>query len=168
VGAKADQLSREHFVEVMAAVCTPVTVATALKDDRPHGTTVSAFCSLSLDPPMISLALDQQSDLLAIVTETRKVGVNVLAHGQEDLALRFAKKGNDKFDGIEWSSDFELPRLPGTLGWLACEVVGTVRGGDHTIVLGLARGVDHEVAAPLVYQRRLFGTHSKFLVGPDA
>jgi flavin reductase (DIM6/NTAB) family NADH-FMN oxidoreductase RutF len=163
-----DRLSRENFVEVMAAVCTPVTVATALRHGEPHGTTVSAFCSLSLEPPMVSLALDQQSELLAIVTATGRVGINVLAHGQEELAMRFAKKGKDKFEAIAWAKEEELPRLPAALGWLACDVADLVVGGDHTIVIGRVRSAGHQVAAPLVYQRRLFGTHSEFLVGPDA
>ncbi len=47
------------FRDVMAGVCTPVTVVTALDGDRPHGTTVSAFASLSMAPPMVLVALDR-------------------------------------------------------------------------------------------------------------
>ena len=48
-----------HFREVMAGVATPVSVVTAISDGRPHGTTVSAFASLSMDPPMVLVALDR-------------------------------------------------------------------------------------------------------------
>ncbi len=55
------------FRDAMATVCTPVAVVTAMDGERPHGTTVSAFASLSVDPPMVLVALDARSDLLTLV-----------------------------------------------------------------------------------------------------
>ncbi|NLT07050.1 MAG: flavin reductase family protein [Solirubrobacterales bacterium] len=159
-------LDEADFREVMAAVCTPVTVVTTLDGDRPHGTTVSAFGSLSLRPPMVTVALDRDSDLLALVRRTRRIGVNVLSHGQEELALAFARKGGDKFDGVAWGVDHDLPRIDGVGGWLACDVAEIVPGGDHSIVLGGVVAAHAQSEPPLVYQRRLFGTHSAFLVAP--
>src|SRR5438105_11403406 len=90
---------QDAFREVMASVCTPVSVVTAMADHLPHGTTVSAFASLSLDPPMVLVALDRGSDLLALVRRTGRFGLNVLSGAQSHLALRFARKGGTaKFD----------------------------------------------------------------------
>ena len=108
----------------MAGVATPVSVVTAVAGDGvPHGTTVSAFASLSMDPPMVLVSLDRGSDLLALVRETGRFGVNVLGSTQSALALSFARKGPDKFTDVEWvTSTTASPGCPDAPGWLACEV----------------------------------------------
>ncbi|MCZ4578136.1 flavin reductase family protein [Gordonia westfalica] len=158
-----DQVAVE-FRDVMARVCTPVAVITAFDDERPHGTTVSAFTSLSMGPPMILVSLDRGSDLLSIIRRTGRFGVNVLAHDQADVALRFARKGADKFDGIAWSGSSALPRLDGASGWLACTTESLVDGGDHVVALGNIVETGLTPAAPLTYHDRVFGTHSAFEV----
>jgi flavin reductase (DIM6/NTAB) family NADH-FMN oxidoreductase RutF len=150
-----------HFREVMAGVATPVSVVTAMGDGLPHGTTVSAFASLSMDPPMVLVSLDRKSDLLAIVRETHRFGVNVLGSDQSSLALAFARKGGTgKFNGVRWEVDNDLPRLPGAPGWLACDVAQLVDGGDHVVALGNVVAADTEHGSPLTYHGRLFGTHA--------
>jgi flavin reductase (DIM6/NTAB) family NADH-FMN oxidoreductase RutF len=148
------------FRAAMAEVCTPVSVVTALDRDRPHGTTVSAFTSLSMDPPMVLVSLARSSDLLEVVSSTGRFGVNVLAHGQADQAMAFAVKGRSKFDGIGWRLRHGLPRLDGAGGWVACSVAGLLDGGDHVVVLGTVLAVEGGGAAPLTYHRRTFGTHA--------
>jgi flavin reductase (DIM6/NTAB) family NADH-FMN oxidoreductase RutF len=147
----------------MASVCAPVTIVTAVDGQRPHGTTVSAFSSLSLDPPLIMVALDNGSDLLAIVRETKRFGVNLLSHRQDELALRFAKKGPDKFDGIHWRAEHGVPRLADASGWLACELRDLADGGDHVIAVAHVLAAQPSAHAPLVYHNRQFGTHSHFV-----
>ncbi|WP_326837531.1 flavin reductase family protein [Amycolatopsis rhabdoformis] len=150
------------FRELMGAVCAPVTViTTTTAEGRPHGTTVSSFASLSLRPPMVSFALDTGSALLAHVRRSRRVGVNVLAHGQDAVAMAFAGRGEDKFAGLRWHEADGLPRLDGAGGWLAATVLDLVPGGDHVLVLAEVVASEVGAAAPLVYARRTFGTHSR-------
>jgi len=78
------------FRAAMASVCTPVSVVTTLADGLPHGTTVSAFVSLSMQPPMVLVSLDLGSDLLALIRQTGRFGLNVLSSSQTGLALNFA------------------------------------------------------------------------------
>src|SRR5215475_4202167 len=99
------------FREAMAQVCTPVTVVTALSPDGAHGTTVSAFTSLSMDPPMVLVSLDRKSDLLALVSRTRRFGVNVLGSDQSAHAAAFARKGIGKGAGFEWDLRPGVPRI---------------------------------------------------------
>src|SRR4051795_5925851 len=128
-----------RFREVMAGVATPVSVVTSMGDGLPHGTTVSAFASLSMTPPMVLVSLDRGSDLLALGRDTRRFGVNVLGAEQSALALAFARKGGTgKFDGIRWEDADGLHRLPGAPGWLAAEGGTLVDGGDQ--VGGPGRG----------------------------
>lgn len=158
------ELLMTAFREVMAGVCTPVSVVSGMDGDRPHGTTVSAFASLSMTPPMVLVSLDRGSDLLRLVQSTGRFGVNILASNQHKLALVFARKGADKFAGVDWSLRHGLPRLHGASGWLACELAQLVPGGDHLIALGTVVDAQVMAAPPLTYHARVFGTHSPLAV----
>jgi len=153
-----DQLKAE-FRDVMASVCTPVSIASAMDGERPHGTTVSAFASLSMTPPMVLVSLDRGSDLLGIVSRTGRFSLNVLAAEQSELALAFARKGDAKFADVRWSVDRRTPRIDGVTGWLCCRVADIVEGGDHLIVLGEVEAASNHPGAPLTYHARVFGTH---------
>jgi flavin reductase (DIM6/NTAB) family NADH-FMN oxidoreductase RutF len=156
-----DATLADRFREVMAGVATPVSVVTSMADGLPHGTTVSAFASLSMAPPMVLVSLDRGSDLLALVRESGRFGVNVLGSTQSALALAFARKGGTgKFSGVRWEVDHGLPRLPGTPGWLACDVAALVEGGDHVVALGTVVAAETLDGLPLTYHGRVFGTHS--------
>lgn len=129
-------------------------------DGVPHGTTVSAFASLSMVPPMVLVALDRSSDLLALLRRTGGFGVNVLGATQSALALAFARKGPDKFTDVGWEAANGLPWLSGAPGWLACEVALLVEGGDHVVAFGAVVAADTTDGPPLTYHARAFGTHA--------
>ncbi len=151
----------EAFREVMGGVATPVSVVTTLHGDDAYGTTVSAFASLSMNPPMVLVALDRSSELLARLQFSRRFGVNILGATQSALALAFAGKGGPaKFADIDWSLSSELPRLAGAPGWLACELTTLVEGGDHLVALGEVVAAECGDGLPLTYHRRAFGTHA--------
>jgi flavin reductase (DIM6/NTAB) family NADH-FMN oxidoreductase RutF len=144
----------------MASVPTPVSVVTTMVAGRPHGTTVSSFASLSLDPPMVLVALDLDSELLRLLATANRFAVNVLSSTQRELALSFARKGGDRFGDVPWSPRDGLPWLRGAAAWLACDVEDILRGGDHRIALGRVTAADHAPVPPLTYHRRIFGTHT--------
>jgi flavin reductase (DIM6/NTAB) family NADH-FMN oxidoreductase RutF len=158
-GAAAPTVDPATFRDVMAEVCSPVSVITTLNGGWPHGTTVSSFSSLSLDPPMVLAALSRQSELLLHLRRTGRFGLNVLSSSQHELAARFARKGTDKFDGVHWSADRGVPHLAGAAGFLSCTVADLSDGGDHVIVVGEVTFAAAAAAAPLTYHRRRFGTH---------
>lgn len=160
-------LGEQAFRELMAGVCAPVTIVTATGDGAPHGATVSAFASLSLRPPMVTVALDRLSRLLPRVIAGGRFGVNVLGSTQDDVALEFARRGAvDRFAGVDWHLDHGLPRLDAAPGWLACDLTSVVEGGDHLLLLGTVTYARTTAAAPLVYGYRTFGTHSAYLSRP--
>lgn len=148
------------FRDAMRYVPMPVAVVTTLVGTAPHGTTVSAFGSLSLEPPMIYAALDIRSELLELLRRTRRFGVNVLTAAQRDLALAFARKGVDKFEGVAWFVEDGLPRLPSTATWLACDVDRLLARGDHVVALGTVVNVEPSNFPPLVHYDRRFGTYT--------
>jgi flavin reductase (DIM6/NTAB) family NADH-FMN oxidoreductase RutF len=152
---------RATFKAVMARVATPVSIVTTVSDGCPHGTTVSAFTSLSMEPPMVLVSLDRNSDTLAGIQHTRRFGLNILGSHQAAIAATFAQKGGTaKFDDTPWTLVNDLPRLPESSGWIACTVADLVDGGDHVIALGLVDAADLCEAPPLVYHARTFGTHA--------
>jgi flavin reductase (DIM6/NTAB) family NADH-FMN oxidoreductase RutF len=156
-----DDALKDAFRSTMANVCSPVAVVTALDGTRAHGTTVSAFISLSMEPPMVAVALDGSSELLGFVRRARRFGLNVLSCDQASLARRFASKGRDKAEGTVWSIDHGSPRIAGVSGWLACGVSDVVAGGDHWIVLGSVVAAEAGDAAPMTYHASTFGRHSQ-------
>ena len=148
------------FRDAMAHMCAPVSVITTMDGDRPHGTTVSAVMSLSVDPLLIAVALADTSESLRHIREATTFGVNILDAAQEDIAMRFATKGDDKFATVDWSLACGVPRITGAAVWVACTLAEVVPGGDHALLFGSVVDVERDSgAAPLTYHGRRFGTH---------
>ncbi len=148
------------FRRAMGQVAAAVSVVTVLDGPEPHGTTVSAFSSLSMEPPMMVLSLDRSSRLLSRLAAGARIGVNVLAAGQDDVALRFAGSSATRFRGIPWQPRDDAPALATSHAWIALDVARLVPAGDHVLVLGDVVASDVTDTAPLVYWRRTFGTHA--------
>jgi flavin reductase (DIM6/NTAB) family NADH-FMN oxidoreductase RutF len=161
--ASADALVMD-FKESMARVSSTVVVVTTMTHVGPHGTTVSAFMSLSANPPMIVVSLDCASESLARIRGVSRFGVNVLSHDQADIARAFARKGGEKFAGVQWAPDHGLPRLDGTATWLSCSAARLVEGWDHTLVIGVVEAAEVAGGLPLTYHARSFGTHAPLAV----
>src|SRR3984957_7916709 len=105
-------IGEQGFRDLMAAVCAQVTIVTAA-EGGPFGTTVSAFASLSLRPPMITVALDRSSRLLGPVFRTGRFGVNVLGQGQEETARLFAQRSANRFAAAGRHYEHRVARLSG-------------------------------------------------------
>jgi len=165
-----DQLSQDYtpmavdqdaFRAAMGQVCTPVSVVSVMDGARPHASTVSAFASQSMEPPMVLVSLATSSYLLSLLDNGRRFGLNVLGADQTDLALRFAGKGADKFAGIEWALREGVPTLPGSPVWMACHVTDRFKSGDHVVVCGTVLAVEATRVQPLTYHGHSFGTHGR-------
>lgn len=156
------QSLQRAFRDAMAQVCSPVAVVTTLTSEGlAHGTTVSAFTSLSLEPPMVLISLDRRSTLLTLLGPGQLFGVNVLLGSQIELARQFAAKGGPRrFSDPLWTRSDGVPRLAGSGAFLACRVERLVGGGDHVIVLGAVTAADRTTGPPLTYHDRTFGTHT--------
>jgi flavin reductase (DIM6/NTAB) family NADH-FMN oxidoreductase RutF len=145
------------FKGAMAAMPSAVTVITTFASDgTPAGATLSAVTSLSMTPALMLACFDQHSDTLKAVRATGRFLIHVLADGQQELALAFAKKGNDKFLGLSWAKGpLGLPRFGGSAVTIACRLHDTIPGGDHAIVIGEITEIDIDSARPpLVYAER--------------
>ena len=133
-----------------------VTVVTTLKEDGSDvGLTVSAFSSLSLEPAMVVLAVDNGSTSLPYLTVGAPLGISVLADGQGPVAYQFSRRGVDRFAGVDpHRGGRGVALLDGAAAWFAGEIVHAYPGGDHTILTVAVHDCGtHESARPLLYQR---------------
>ncbi|MFC7766530.1 flavin reductase family protein [Leucobacter soli] len=123
---------------------------------QPRGATVSAVSSLSLDPPLVLVCLDNGSDTLAALPEGHEFLVHIAADGQQDAAYALARKGESKFENFDWTPAISgLPLIAGTTLAMHCTVEALLPGGDHTIVVGRIEHIAHdETGTPIVYHRR--------------
>jgi 3-hydroxy-9,10-secoandrosta-1,3,5(10)-triene-9,17-dione monooxygenase reductase component len=151
----SDGPSPGEFRDALASYATGVTVVTALGENGPSGATANAVTSLSLDPPMMLACLDRDSRTLTSVRAAGRFGVNALAAGQEELAVRFAGKQPEpeKWEGIEWTNHQGSPRLGDALLWVACELRDLIDGGDHLIATGTVLEADSREGMPLIFHR---------------
>src|SRR5689334_5777208 len=89
-----------EFRQALSHFASGVTVITTAYQGQLHGTTVSAFCSLSLKPPLVLVAIDLQANIHDLIRESGTFGVNILAEGAESLSQHFARRVPDKFEGV--------------------------------------------------------------------
>ena len=148
--AKANQSA---FRRTCAQFATGVTVVTTLDGDgHPHGLTVNSFASVSLDPPLVLVSIDLRNAILGHFLSTSWFAINILAEHQEDLSRRFSSPAENRFVGVDWNAGSSgVPLLKGVLAQLECAVVRTFEAGDHTVLVGEARGVSYTEGRPLVY-----------------
>ena len=157
----------QQFRALMAGVCAPVTVVTTTTDAGPHGTTVSSFASLSLNPPLVSVAFDRDSALLPQIQAVGRFGVNILGHAQDELAATFARRGDDRFAATDWFTDHGLPRLAARpAGWSASWTAASKPVTTCCCSAWSSAASSRPDLAPLVYAHRTFGTHSRFAERP--
>lgn len=158
-------VDQSAFKDAMSQLAAAVTIVTTGNAEEPHGTTVSAFMSLSLDPPMVLVSLGRTSSLLGLLSEGSSIGINVLSTEQDVLARRFADKAIDRFAGVQWSMVDGAPQLAGNHTWVAGTVSQLIAAGDHVLVLVRVEATEVDSNCPLLYWQREFGTHGSIRAG---
>lgn len=148
-------IREEVFRKAMGGFPSGVTIITAREESgTPIGVTVSAFCSLSLDPPMVLFCLGKATTGLEVYRKG-PVCVSILAADQAEVSARFAKRGIDRFAGLTLEEGTTgIPAPAGSVARLDCSVVETVAGGDHWVVMARVdqARIDPDTM-PLVYCR---------------
>ncbi|MFC4148092.1 flavin reductase family protein [Micromonospora mangrovi] len=133
------------------------------------GFTATSFTSVCLEPPIVSFCLNIASSSWSTVSESRYVGVHLLAHHQQDLARTFATSGIDRFAApTRWRVGPEgVPLIEDTLAWLLCRVIDRISAGDHAIVLAEPELLRHtDVGSPLLYHRGRYATLAEHVESP--
>jgi flavin reductase (DIM6/NTAB) family NADH-FMN oxidoreductase RutF len=153
----AMEFTTGDFKAVMGRFATGVTVVTTALGGQRAGVTVNAFCSVSLDPPLVLVCIERTAHIHDLLVGAGIFAVNLLAEGQEELARCFATSSdrrNVEFCGNETSAvQTGAPVLRDALGFLDCVITDVFPGGDHSIIVGRVEALGNVDRRPLVYYR---------------
>ncbi len=138
-------ISPALFRSVLGHAPTSVVVVTGCDaSGKPFGITIGSFVSVSLDPPLVGFLPGTSSRSWSSIQESGHFCVNILSAEQEELCWKFAKEGDDKFEGISWTkSSTGNPVLPGVIGVIDCSIESQEVVGDHYFVVGRVLEMSH-------------------------
>jgi flavin reductase (DIM6/NTAB) family NADH-FMN oxidoreductase RutF len=129
------EIDPRHFRATMGRFATGVTVVTVGHGEHPHGMTANAFMSISLDPPLALVSVDQRARMNQHLSVGVRYGVNVLSEQQEAIGRHFAGR---PVDGLRlefvWHGD--TPLIEGCVAHVVAQVIDVHPAGDHTLHIG--------------------------------
>jgi flavin reductase (DIM6/NTAB) family NADH-FMN oxidoreductase RutF len=145
-------IDTDFFRQVAGQFATGITVVTTRSQGTLAGITVNAFCSVSLDPPLILVCIDLNSTTLPCIRESGTFVVNILTNEQEYLSRCFAASTEERYEHF-CHANFHTaatgsPVIDGVLAFLDTRVVAEYPGGDHVIFLAevMAIGTEGQVS----------------------
>ena len=152
--------------QIMGRFATGVTVVTTRYGEQISGMTANAVMSLSLDPPLIVVSVDRQSNMHGHLTQSQCYAINVLKHNQEDLSRRFAKPGPKDFSDLKLTvAETGAPILVDALAYVDCRVVEVVPAGDHDMFIGEPLAGETLDGEPLIFYS---GQYAQLEAAPTA
>ncbi len=144
---------------VMRYFASHVTVVTsALDTGELFGLTVTAFASVSLEPPIVLICIRNESTAAQLFAQSMRYCVNILTEKQQPIAEKFSLTGEaGRFLGLDYhAGKGGSPVIEGCLGFIDCKITRILREGDHTIFFGEAVDVSGEDKGPLLYLNRKY------------
>ena len=156
-------VNKDEFRCAMSMFATGVTIVTTLADDeRVHGITVNSFTSISLTPPLIAIAIDQNATSHKLILSRKVFGVNILAASQQSIAQYFAMSPKPETTNLPYQhgiNSMGVPIITDSLAFLGCHLVSSIDCSDHTIFIGRTEEVVlNEDLSPLIYYKSQFIT----------
>ncbi|WP_144462129.1 flavin reductase [Siminovitchia fortis] len=146
------------FRDVIGHFASGVTIVTTANEGRNFGITASAVTSLSMEPPMLLVCVNQNTGTCHAISKSKFFGVHILHEDQGELALQFARPNTNKFKGVDITyGKLGAPILREALAHLECRVVKEVTGGTHSVFLAEVVNAGVEDKNPLAYYRGKFG-----------
>jgi flavin reductase (DIM6/NTAB) family NADH-FMN oxidoreductase RutF len=148
-------ITSDQFRHVMGGFATGITVVTTRDSaGNPYGLTVNSFTSVSLNPILVLVCLDEKLSGLQAFKDSKHFGVSMLSEHQEDISRMFAKKDSERPPSIYFEGKHGVPLLHNSLAFMECETKQIYEGGDHLIFLGEVKNAEVLGAGqPLLYFR---------------
>lgn len=138
--------------KIMGGFATGVTVASTKVGDETWGMTANGITSLSLDPPLVLLAVQKDVASHGKFKAAGCFALNILTAGQQELSDRFAFKGPKDFSDLDHTTaETGAPILNDSLGWVDCRITQVLDGGDHDIFIGEIVAGEAGTGEPLLY-----------------
>lgn len=139
-----------EFRNTLGRFATGVTVLTTFENGETHGMTASAFVSVSLDPPLVLVSLDNRSHMHRILPSAGRYGISVLAEDQRALGDHFAGRANEGVH-VSFVSRAGMPLLDGAVAYFVVRVVDVHSAGDHTLYIGKVEHFESREEKPLLF-----------------
>ena len=153
-------VNSDLFRQVMGNFATGITVVTTRDvSGNPYGLTVNAFTSVSLNPVLVLVCLDNRLSGLESFKKSKHFGVSILSEHQEDLSRIFAKKDSERPASIYYDGKLGIPLLRNSIAVMECETVAIHPGGDHQMFVGEVQSAEVlQHNHPLLYFRGKYRT----------
>ncbi|MBT2515684.1 flavin reductase [Arthrobacter sp. ISL-30] len=160
--APVGAITPTEYREVFGLLPTGVVAITGLTDEgKPMGFVVGTFQSLSLDPPLVTFCVDKSSSTWPTLRSLGRFTANILSTQQLDVCRALARKGEDKFQGIEYAeSPIGTPRILNSTAWIDCHVASEVVAGDHYMIVGSVTAMESGAGDALMFRGGKFGEYS--------
>ena len=145
----------KEFNRKFVSGVTAVTVKDA--DGKARGLAVSAYMSLSLDPPLVVLCVQNSSSTYPSLFQAEHLGINILSNAQLDVVNKFASKSDDKFAGIDWhAGPAGSPLIVGASASVEAEIKERFRAKTHVVIIARVKHVETSNVDPMVYKEGKF------------
>ncbi len=149
--------SEDHLREAFGCFPSGVTAVCALVDGVPRGMAASSFTSVSLAPALVSLCIQRTSSTWPLLRDRPRLGLSVLAEGQDDACLRLSARHGDRFRDVGWEPGPDRSVfISGASAWLECSLHDEVPAGDHLITLLEIHRLSTAETPPLVFHGSRF------------
>jgi flavin reductase (DIM6/NTAB) family NADH-FMN oxidoreductase RutF len=142
-------IDSKDFRNTLGKFGSGITIVTTNDEGETHGMTANAFVSVSLDPPLVLVSIDHKSKMYQILQRTKKYGISILKHDQQEISQHFAGRPLDK--SPEFFLKAEIPLIKDSLAYLICDVVDQHVAGDHTLYIGEVVWISYEEEEPLIF-----------------
>lgn len=139
-----------EFRNTLGRFASGVTVITTEKDGQIHGMTANAFTSVSLDPPLVLVAIDNRTTMHKLLSQSKRYGVSILAQHQEALSNHFARRPVEGLK-ISFVEKHGIPLIEGAIAHLVARVVDMHPAGDHTLYIGQVEHLEWTDEKPLLF-----------------
>jgi flavin reductase (DIM6/NTAB) family NADH-FMN oxidoreductase RutF len=144
------KIDTRQFRNALGRFASGVTVLTAAFEERTHGMTANAFVSVSLDPPLVLVSLDNRSNMHRILPQVRRFGISVLAEDQDALSNYFAGRKTPELD-VRYVHRNSLPLIGGAVAYFVVDVIDIHPAGDHTLYIGRVEHFEANEGRPLLF-----------------
>ncbi len=148
--ASDTHIDPREFRNTLGRFATGVTVITTEKEGQIHGMTANAFMSVSLDPPLVLVSVDNRAMMHKLLPQTKRYGVSILAEDQEPLSNHFARRPVEGLS-IPFIVKHGVPVLDGAVAQIVARVVEEHKAGDHTLYIGHVEHVEWTDEKPLLF-----------------
>lgn len=160
------QINENEFRQTMRLWATGVTVVTSMHAGKSHGMTVSSFTSVSANPPVVCVSINNQARTHQLITESACFGVTILEASQGAISDCFAGRvpeDGDRFDGVQvFTLETGSPLIEGGIAFFDCKVIKEIQFGQNTVFFGEVQSLKYlESGNPLLYTNRSYQTLQK-------